>query len=158
MASDAADRLIKAGKGILNGDNARDAVNEGIRRMQGGQKQQPSQPGKPDPSWHNDMVDKANDSFKHDASSDPKAAVAKMQPAHVHKLVQDAHAGKYGPDAQKVAQSAMQGAPGAPQGTDQPGQTAKPNYAKMFSVTGQEPQEQDDPDQAVPAGQMFSGR
>ena len=46
---------------------------------------------------------------------DHKAAVAKMHPEHVHKLVQDAHAGKFGPEAQKTAQSAMQ-----PQGGMQP--------------------------------------
>ena len=42
---------------------------------------------------------------------DHKAAVAKMNPQHVHQLVQDAHAGKYGPQAQQIAQRAT-----APQG------------------------------------------
>jgi hypothetical protein len=45
---------------------------------------------------------------------DHKAAVAKMNPMHVHKLVQDAHAGKFGPQAQQTAQSAMQPPPAAP--------------------------------------------
>lgn len=40
--------------------------------------------------------------------SEHKSAVAKMHPAHVHKLVMDAHAGKYGPQAQQVAQMATQ--------------------------------------------------
>ena len=46
--------------------------------------------------------------------TDHKAAVAKMHPEHVHKLVMDAHAGKYGPQAQQVAQQAS----AAPTGRD----------------------------------------
>jgi hypothetical protein len=62
-----------------------------------------------------------------DPPADHKAAVAKMHPEHVHKLVQDAHAGKYGPDAQKVAQSAMQ-----PQGGDSMAPAGK-DYSSIFS-------------------------
>lgn len=43
--------------------------------------------------------------------AESKAAVSKMSPEHVHRLVQDAHSGKYGPDAQRIAQSAMQSQP-----------------------------------------------
>jgi hypothetical protein len=39
---------------------------------------------------------------------DHKAAVAKMHPEHVHKLVKMAHEGKFGQQAQQVAQQAMQ--------------------------------------------------
>lgn len=48
------------------------------------------------------------DKSKDRKGEDHKIAVAKMHPEHLHKLVQDAHAGKYGPEAQKTAQSAMQ--------------------------------------------------
>lgn len=44
---------------------------------------------------------------------DHKAAVSKMHPAHVHKLVTEAHAGKYGPQAQQAAQMAVQPQQGA---------------------------------------------
>lgn len=64
-----------------------------------------------------------------DPPADHKAAVAKMAPEHVHKLVQDAHAGKFGPEAQKTAQSAMQPA-AAPMGDPQGGGK---NYSSMFS-------------------------
>src|ERR1700758_4752687 len=46
-----------------------------------------------------------------DPPADHKAAVAKMHPEHVHKLVKAAHEGKFGPEAQKQAQQAMQAAP-----------------------------------------------
>jgi hypothetical protein len=79
-----------------------------------------------------------------DKGGDPaghKAAVAKMHPEHVHKLVQDAHAGKYGPQAQQAAQSAMQ-----PQGAMQPqsdndmdDNPAAPAKSSMFSSGGGAP-------------------
>jgi hypothetical protein len=86
-------------------------------------------------------------------SADHKAAIAKMHPEHVHRLVQDAHAGKYGPEAQKAAQSAMQQAP-AQQDTDQDGQSATPNYASMFNAN--EPDGDEDQTAPVPAGNIFS--
>ena len=90
-----------------------------VRRFFGGgsddsQQQQPNQ-NKVDPA----DVERANESFRKAAEHDQqpvdhKAAVSQMHPQHVHQLVQDAHAGKYGPDAQKAAQSAMGGAKPAP--------------------------------------------
>jgi hypothetical protein len=43
------------------------------------------------------------------AHVDHKAAIAKMNHEHVHKLVQMAHEGKMGPEAQGMAQKAMAG-------------------------------------------------
>lgn len=87
-----------------------------------------------------------------------KAAVAKMHPEHVHRLVKDAHDGKFGPDAQKAAQQAMQGSAeqrGAMNDdTDQPGPEAKPNYASMFN--GNDESEDEDQTAPVPAGSIFS--
>lgn len=103
------------------------------------------------------FVDKdAKDKAAAQATPDHKAAVQKMQPQHVHKLVQDAHDGKFGPDAQKTAQQAMQpqASTTAPQDPTQ-SQPAQPNYASMFQG-GQSTD--DDSDQAVPAGQMFGGK
>lgn len=58
---------------------------------------------------------------------DHKAALAKMRPEHVHKLVKMAHEGKFGQQAQQVAQQAMQ--PGGSDGQSQApaqAQTQKP--------------------------------
>lgn len=74
------------------------------------------------------------DKSKDGKGDDHKAAVAKMHPAHVHKLVQDAHAGKYGPQAQQAAQMATQ-----------PQQGAMP------------PQDGDGDDTTAPAGSDRSG-
>ena len=93
---------------------------------------------------------------------DHKAAVAKMAPEHVHKLVQDAHAGKFGPDAQKTAQSAMQPAQGAmtPQqgdgDSDEMDAPAGKDYSSIFSGASS-------PAAAAPAppasrASMFQGR
>lgn len=70
------------------------------------------------------LGDKAGD------PSDHKAAVAKMHPEHVHKLVQDAHAGKYGPQAQQVAQQATQ--PQADSSTSGPS-SGGTEYSSIFS-------------------------
>lgn len=72
-----------------------------------------------------------------DPPADHKAAVAKMHPEHVHKLVQDAHSGKYGPDAQKMAQSAMQpqGALSM-QGDDSSSTAPSSDRSSMFSGGG----------------------
>lgn len=45
------------------------------------------------------------------APVDHKKEIERMHPEQVHRLVQDAHAGKFGPEAQKTAQQAMQSAP-----------------------------------------------
>lgn len=92
------------------------------------------------------------------APVDHKSAIAKMHPEHLHKLVQDAHAGKFGPEAQKTAQSAMQapGAPGAPGEQPAAQQPAAPDYSGMFGGGGAG--QAQDQDEAVPAGQMFGGR
>lgn len=91
---------------------------------------------------------------------DHKGAIQKMHPEHLHRLVKDAHAGKFGPEAQKSAQQAMQGGapqgPGAPQEGEQP-EGAQPNYAGMFGGGGAQ-NDNDADDQPVPAGQMFGGR
>jgi hypothetical protein len=87
------------------------------------------------------------------APVDHKAAIEKMHPEHVHKLVQDAHAGKFGPEAQKTAQSAMQQAPQAP---GAPAEGSEPDYSGMFGGGGA-PAQQDE-DQPVSGGQMFGGR
>lgn len=50
---------------------------------------------------------KDGDSKGGDPPTDHKAAVAKMHPEHVHKLVKAAHEGKFGPEAQKAAHAAM---------------------------------------------------
>jgi hypothetical protein len=48
---------------------------------------------------------------------DHKAAISKMHPEHLHKLVQAAHSGQYGPEAKQMAQQAMQSPAGPPQAT-----------------------------------------
>ena len=82
---------------------------------------------------------------------DHKAMIAKMHPEHLHKLVQAAHAGQYGPEAKQMASQAMQGAQGTPPAT-QPQQPGKPNYSSMFSGAG-------DDEQAPPqsSGSPFGG-
>jgi hypothetical protein len=83
---------------------------------------------------------------------DHKSAVSKMHPEHVHKLVQDAHAGKFGPEAQKTAQQAMQSPQGGAPQDQQP--SGGSDYADMFSGGGSSAPEDDGP---VPASQMFAG-
>lgn len=102
-----------------------------------------------------------------DAHTKAKAAVAKMHPTHVHKIMQDAHAGKFGPEAQKTAQQAMQGGGSSPmQSGDADGDndsTAVPgppqNFNSMFSGSGgaqaQQPQA---PPQGNKFSSMFGGR
>jgi hypothetical protein len=92
---------------------------------------------------------------------DHKSAVAKMHPAHVHKLVQDAHAGKYGPQAQHVAQMATQPQQGAmpPQDGDADDTGAAPagaDRSAMFS-SGASPAAAAPPQPANRAS-MFQGR
>lgn len=68
---------------------------------------------------------------------DHKAAIAKMHPEHVHKLVKAAHEGKFGHEAQGMAQQAMQ-APA--QGGEQQQQQSAPS--SPFADGGQqEPEE-----------------
>jgi hypothetical protein len=82
-------------------------------------------------------------------ATDHKAAIAKMHPEHLHRMVQDAHAGKFGPEAQQAAQQAMQGPAAQPEG---------PEAAPRSSMFSGEP----DGDEQAPAapmsrGSMFSG-
>jgi len=89
-----------------------------------------------------------------------KAEIDKMNPEHLHNLVKAAHSGKFGPEAQRHAQQAMQAAPqqGAPGAEQAPAeQGAGQNYSSMFSG---EPAENDGDadDQPVSAGEMFGGR
>lgn len=102
------------------------------------------------------------DKSKHgDKPEDHKAAVSKMNPEHVHKLVQDAHAGKYGPQAQQIAQQATE-----PQGdnnsdgiagdsTTTPG---GPNRSAIFTSGPNAPADGDSDDMAQPVNRaaMFS--
>lgn len=90
-------------------------------------------------------------------ASDHQAAIAKMHPEHLHRLVQEAHAGKYGPQAQQTAQQAMEApaAPAGPQGPPQ-GQPAVPPRGAMFGGGGMGEPDQDDmgpPNRAA----MFAG-
>jgi hypothetical protein len=73
---------------------------------------------------------------------DHRAAVAKMHPEHVHKVMQAAHDGKYGPEAQEHAKAAM-----APQ--DQP-QQEQPMQPKRSIF--------DDDDESSPAPQAPPSR
>ncbi len=91
------------------------------------------------PSEEDAIKAKARAKLDGKGGDDHKAAVAKMAPEHVHKLVQDAHAGKFGPEAQKTAQSAMQPAQGAmpPQQGDgdgnEMGASGGKDYSSIFS-------------------------
>lgn len=93
---------------------------------------------------------------------DHKAAVAKMHPSHVHKLVTEAHAGKYGPQAQQTAQMAMQPQQGSmpPQqdggDADDTGAAAADRSA-MFS-SGASPAAAAPPSQPTNRASMFQGR
>lgn len=110
--------------------------------------QQPASPSKPDNSWHDEMVKEADESNVKAAQAKPadhKAAVSRMQPQHVHQLVQDAHAGKYGADAQKMAQSAMQ-----PQ--QQSSQSTQPSFTVSNADSGNGSGGTDD------AASIFGGR
>lgn len=81
-----------------------------------------------------------------------KAAVDKMHPGHMHRMAMDAHAGKFGPEAQRAAKEVMQG----PAGHQEPdGDEGMEPKRSMFSG---EPDE-DDQQPAPPAstGSMFSG-
>ena len=91
---------------------------------------------------------------KGDPPMDHKAAVAKMHPEHVHKLVQDAHAGKYGPQAQQAAQSAMQPqAPGA--GAPPAPPSGGKDYSSIFSGGGAPDGDADDTSAPPARASMF---
>jgi hypothetical protein len=100
------------------------------------------------------------DKSKDGKGEDHKSAVAKMHPEHVHKLVQDAHAGKYGPQAQQVAQMATQPQQGAtvpPQGDGDADDTGGSVPSSMFSSGGASPAAAAPPPPASRAS-MFQGR
>lgn len=83
---------------------------------------------------------------------DHKAAIAKMHPEHLHKLVQHAASGKAGPEMQQMAHQAMQ----SPAGHQEPdGDETMPPGRSMFAG---EP-DGDEQQQPAPAsrGSMFSG-
>jgi hypothetical protein len=88
------------------------------------------------------------------SAEDHKAAIAKMHPEHLHRLVQDAHAGKFGPEAQQAAGQAMQpvSQPAEPDGDEQ---SAPASRGSMFS--GNSEPDADDQQPIAPAGNMFSG-
>jgi hypothetical protein len=72
---------------------------------------------------------------------DHKAAVAKMNPSHVHALVQHAASGKAGPEAQKMAQSAMQPQAALQQGPPQQTSPFSDNDGDEGGSTGAPPQQ-----------------
>ena len=81
--------------------------------------------------------------------TDHKAAIAKMHPEHLHRLVQHAASGKAGPEMQQMAQQAMQGPAQEPDGDEgmQP-------RSSMFSGDNDQDDQQPAP---VSRGSMFSG-
>lgn len=83
--------------------------------------------------------------------SDHKAAVAKMNPEHLHKLVQHAASGKAGPEMQQMAQQAMQG-PAEHQEPD--GDEQMPPRRSMFA--GDNDQD-DQPQPPASSGNPFAG-
>lgn len=122
----------------------------------------PAAPAKAPQHKPNTPPAKHADPAKGGAPVNHKAEIDKMHPQHLHQLVNDAHAGKFGPEAQKTAQQAMQAPPqqGAPgeQGADaEQAPQGAPNYAGMFGGAGAQ-NDGDADDQPVPAGQMFGGR
>jgi hypothetical protein len=82
---------------------------------------------------------------------DHKAMIAKMHPEHLHRLVQAAHAGQYGPEAKQMAQQAMQPAAMPMQTGSQPTMAPKRN---PFSDTSDDDQQQASP---APSGSPFGG-
>lgn len=106
-------------------------------------------------------ADKSKDGDKGKPGEDHKKAVMAMNHTHVHKLVMDAHAGKYGPQAQQVAQSATRPQQGAMQGppdgdADDTAAPAGNDRSSMFSSGAS-------PAPAAPAvppsrASMFQGR
>ena len=90
----------------------------------------------------------------HGGAEEHRAAVHKMHPAHVHQLVQEAAAGKHGPDAQQLAHRAMQAPPEGPQQM-QPQQPGR-NYASMFDGQGEpDGDEGMGPSAPIDRGSMF---
>lgn len=80
-----------------------------------------------------------------------KAAIAKMHPEHLHKMVEHAMSGKAGPEMQHMAQQAMQG----------PAEHMEPDGDEM-PMKGKSPFADNDADDmasepAPPMGSMFSG-
>jgi len=92
---------------------------------------------------------KHKDGEHHSGGMDHKAAVAKMHPEHVHRLVQHAMSGKAGPEAQQMAQQAMQ----PQQDPDQMQEPAEQKYGQMFSGMGGEEQQEAPPNRVS----MFGG-
>lgn len=85
-------------------------------------------------------------------AGDHKAAISKMHPEHLHKLVQAAHSGQYGPEAKQMASQAMQAPAGMQQDAQQPPMAAKSN---PFADAGDE----EGPQPAAPGGpgSMYGG-
>ncbi len=79
-------------------------------------------------------------------AGDHKAMIAKMHPEHLHKLVQAAHSGQYGPEAKQMAQQAMQ-SPAAP---------AQQPMAPKSNPFGEDDEQQQPAAPASP-GSMYGG-
>jgi hypothetical protein len=97
-------------------------------------------------------ADKSKDGKHGSPAEDHKAAISKMHPEHLHRLVQDAHAGKFGPEAQQSAQQAMQPPPDGDMDDSAPPVAKGPS---MFS--GHSEPDADDSQPVAPARNMFSG-
>jgi len=97
-----------------------------------------------------------------DGPVDHKAALSKMNPEHLHHLVEQAHSGKLGPAAQHIAQMAM-----TPQGDNNDDNiagdsTTTPggrNYSAIFSGGPNRPADGDSDDMTQPVSRaaMFRG-
>jgi len=88
---------------------------------------------------------------QHGKPVDHKAAIDKMHPEHLHRLVQDAHAAKFGPQAQQSAQQAMQ-----PPVQQSDGDAD--DMPQRGGVFGKDDDMDDAPQAAPPRGSIFAGR
>lgn len=80
-----------------------------------------------------------------------KAAVAKMHPEHIHKMVEHAMSGKAGPEMKQMAQQAMHGPAPQQDSTEQPMSKGRSPFSDgdMDDMSSAPP--------AKPMGGMFSG-
>ncbi len=69
---DLANRWKQQGKDLIDGDTIKRMLGMPVDTPQGGQPL-----GMPDPSWHRQMVEQANQSFRDQAAADAAAAQAK---------------------------------------------------------------------------------
>lgn len=91
-----------------------------------------------------------------EAKMDHKAAVAKMNPEHVHKMVQHAMTGKAGPEMQQMAHSAMSMTPTGGGPTQDSGASGEMNNSPKRNpfMGGSDPEEDEAP---MSRSSMFGG-